>query len=258
MLPLLLGCHYMQALESAPYVLSTGLGELDAIAGGPDGTAFVAGGNGVIEIAGDGKPTLVLEGDARLVALQPDRIFAVQGDVLRWIPTKKSFAGAVGGAQALAGIVDLLGWCDGDLLVAYADHLALWRVGQEGERPFGTPVAGIEAIARGPQGCASALALSGTALWSIPANGAAVKLVDDLVAPRAVASDRLGRAWIVSGDPVGLGRLDGSTVTSVAPDLGDVRDLLFGHDGMYAPQNAYLAERDGRIEYVHIEDIPAR
>ena len=43
----------------------------------------------------------------------------------------------------------------------------------------------------------------------------------------------------------------------VASDLGDVRDLLFGHMGLFAAQNAYLAEGDGRIEYVHVADIPA-
>ena len=115
-----------------------------------------------------------------------------------------------------------------------------------------------QAIAHGPQACASALALTRDSVWSVPATGPTAKLVGDLVAPRAVASDRLGRIWIVSGRPVALGRLDGSTVTTVASDLGDVRDLFFGHQGLYAPQNAYLAEGDGRIEYVHVADIPAQ
>jgi hypothetical protein len=44
----------------------------------------------------------------------------------------------------------------------------------------------------------------------------------------------------------------------VASNVGDVRDLFFGHHGLFAAQNAYLAGGDGRIEYVHVADIPPR
>jgi len=37
--------------------------------------------------------------------------------------------------------------------------------------------------------------------------------------------------------------------------LGDVRDVVFGQTGLYKPHNAYLAEGDGRIEYVHVADL---
>ena len=247
------GCRYADVLESAPYVLSTGLGELRAIALGPDGTAYVAGPKGVLEVQGDGKAAVVLDGDARLVAALPDRLFAVHGDVLEWTPRGAAFPGAVGGSMSLPGAVDLLAWCDGDLLVAYADHLELWRVGQEEVRPFGAPVDRIRAVAMGPD-CGSALALTDDALWSVPASGAAVALARALKAPRAVASDRLGRAWIVSGEPAALGRLDGSSLVPVA-SLGDARDFVFGQTGLYKPHNAYLAEGDGRIEYVHVADL---
>ena len=251
---LLSGCRYADVLESAPYVLSTGLGEVRAIALGSDGTAFVAGPKGVLEVQGDGKATVALDGDARLVAAVPDRLFAVHGDVLEWTPRGASFPGAVGGSMSLPGAVDLLAWCDGDLLVAYADHMALWRVGQEAERPFGAPLDRIRAVAMGSPDCGSALALTDDALWSVPATGAPVQLARDLKAPRAVASDRLGRVWIVSGEPAALGRLDGSSLVPVA-SVGDARDVVFGQTGLYKPHNAYLAEGDGRIEYVHVADL---
>jgi hypothetical protein len=251
---LLSGCHYADVLESAPYVLSTGLGELRAIALGPDGTAYVAGPKGVLEVQGDGKAAVVLAGDARLVAALPDRLFAVHGDVLEWMPRDGAFPGAVGGSMSLPGAVDLLAWCDGDLLVAYATHLELWRVGQEAVRPFGPAVDHVRAVAMGSPDCRSALALTDDAVWSVPASGAAVALARDLKAPRAIASDRLGRVWIVSGEPAQLGRLDGSSLVPVA-GLGDVRDVVFGQTGLYKPHNAYLAEGDGRIEYVHVADL---
>ena len=248
------GCRYAEVLESAPYVLSTGLGELRAIALGPDGTAYVAGPKGVLQVQGDGKAALVLDGDARLVAALPDRLFAVHGDVLEWTPRGAPFPGAVGGSMSLPGAVDLLAWCDGDLLVAYADHLELWRVGQEAVRPFGASLDHIRAVAMGSPVCGTALVLTDDTLWSVPATGAPVALARGLQAPRAVASDRLGRAWIVSGEPAALGRLEGSSLVPVAT-LGDVRDVVFGQTGLYKPHNAYLAEGDGRIEYVHVADL---
>ena len=254
LLLVLSGCRYADVLESAPYVLSTGLGELRAIAAGPDGTALVAGPKGVLEVAGDGKATLALDGDARLVAAQPNRLFAVHGDVLEW-----SIRGTpqAGGSQSLPGIVDMLAWCDGDLLMAYGDHLALWRFGQELERTFGAPVQGIRAVAAGSPDCSSALVLTNDALWSVPAAGPTAPIVRGLTAPRAVATDPLGRAWIVSGNPVALARVDGAALVPVASDLGDVRDVVFGHMGLFKPHNAYLAEGDGRIEYVHVADLAA-
>jgi hypothetical protein len=257
LLLVLSGCRYAEVLEKAPYVLTTGLGELRAIATGPGDTVFVAGPKGVLEIAGDGTPTSAVDGDARLVAAQPDRLFAVRGDVLEWTFRGASFPQAGGGSQALPGIVDLLAWCDGELLVAYADHLALWRLGQEVERPFGTPVEGIRAVAVGSPNCASALALTDGALWSVPASGQPIQLAAGLSATRAVARDRLGRAWIVSGDPVTLARVDGSSLVPFASDLGDVRDVVFGHLGLFKPQNVYVAAGEGRIEYVHVADVPA-
>jgi aspartate/methionine/tyrosine aminotransferase len=212
------------------------------------------GPKGVLEVQGDGKAAVALDGDARLVAALPDRLFAVHGDVLEWTPRGAAFPGAVGGSMSLPGAVDLLAWCDGDLLVAYADHLELWRVGQEAVRPFGTSLDHIRAVAMG----SPCLRLGARADRRRPLVGArdgcAVELARDLKAPRAVASDRLGRAWIVSGEPAALGRLDGSSLVPVA-SLGDVRDVVFGHTGLYKPHNAYLAEGDGRIEYVHVADL---
>jgi hypothetical protein len=255
LLLVLWGCRFAEVLESTPYVLSTGLGELRAIATGPSGTAFVAGPKGVLEIAGDGKATSALDGDARLVAAQPGRLFAVFGDVLEWTIRTSASPQAAGGSQSLPGVVDLLAWCDGDLLIAYADHLALWRLGQEVERTFGAPVPGIRAVAVGSPECGSALVLTNDALWSVPATGPTAPLVRGLKDPRAVASDPLGRAWIVSGDPVALARVDGSSLVPVASDLGDVRDVVFGHMGLFKPHNVYLAAGDGRIEYVHVADV---
>ncbi len=254
LLLVLSGCRYADVLESAPYVLSTGLGELRAIALGPDGTALVAGPKGILEVQGDGKATVALDGDARLVAALPDRLFAVHGDVLEWTFRGASFPQAGGGSQNLPGLVDLLAWCDGQLLLAYADHLELWRLGQEVERGFGGPLEHIRAIAPGAPDCGSVLALTDDALWSVSVAGTPVQLAHELKAPRAVASDRLGRVWIVSGDPTTLARLDGSSLVPVA-GVGDVRDLVFGHMGLYKPHNAYLAEGDGRIEYVHVADL---
>jgi hypothetical protein len=130
---------------------------------------------------------------------------------------------------------------EGDLLVAYKDHLALWRVGQEGER---TVRRSLLRLAAGARSSSFALVVTGDAVWSVQATGAGQKLASDPVAPRAVASDRLRRVW-GAGDPPFLGRVEQGAVSPLSRHLGDVSDLFFGHQGLFSGQNAYLAERMG-------------
>jgi hypothetical protein len=252
----LAACAWKDALDHAPYVLVTGLGDLRAIAPGPSSTAYATTSAGVIAVTGDGKSSRVLDGDTRLIAVHKDRLFAMQGDALRWVPIATAFEGAVGGSQPMPGVVDLVAWCESDLLVAYADHLALWRIGQEAERPFGEPIAEVRGVALGSDDCSTLLVLTADAVWSTQASGPPRRIVRGLVEPRAVASDALGRVWVVSGEPPSLGRVEAGSLVPVAKRLGDVKDFFFGHQGLYSQQNAYLAEGDGQIEYVHVDDIP--
>jgi hypothetical protein len=248
---LVLGCDVDLFGGSAPYLLATGLGDARSFVPSDRGTVFVATPQGVLEVTPEGRAAVLLAGDARGVAASSDRLYALRKDTLVW--ASLADPPVIEGSRAIAGLLDLQTWCDGQVMLAYADRLTVWRPGEETETLFGSPPPGIRAVARGGTDCRTALVATSDAVLEV-ANAGPPRSLASVSDARAVARDALGRTWVVHGSV--LSRVDGAELVEAARDLGTATDLSFGASGLVSPQNAYVLEAEGRLEYVHVADLP--
>ncbi|MDP2311419.1 MAG: hypothetical protein Q8P41_00825 [Pseudomonadota bacterium] len=232
----LAGC--LDRLLESPYVLAPGLGEVRSVAARADGQLVVATGTGVYAVDWEGRAERIEDTPADAVSTHPDRLFVLRGGRVTW----------PGGGVDLPGAVDILGGYDDRLVALYPDALELLDLaaGTRVRLPLGVPDA--RTVALGPEG--AYLVVTEHTLLSIAVDGTIATLARDLVDARAAAVDPKGRVYVAQGDPEDLWRVDGPALTSIARWLGDPRDLHFGFGAHLPPENAYVANGTGTLDYV--------
>ncbi|MCB9780637.1 MAG: hypothetical protein H6742_18865 [Alphaproteobacteria bacterium] len=242
--PLLLAGCFASILE-APYVLATGAGEPAwQFSPGLDHTLVVASDQGVRVVDGSGVVTPRSTEPAR-VAL----------DHLPWRlvfdPTGGRFSGGSTATVAIDQVRAGTAWCDHAALVARPGVLLLVRPdgGVDAWREVPDDVVDV-GLAPGPA-CEAALVLRpDRVITTGPAGGQLV--ADGLEQARAASFDHLGRVWVVHQDPPVLALIQDGRPVTIARYLGDVVDLQFGTGELLHPDNAYLLNRDGQVDYVRV------
>lgn len=245
------GC-FSELLEG-PYVLATGLTSATSLAYSGRDTMFVASANGVFEMDGEGKTTRTHSGPALAVTIHPRTLYVLGGGELAWGPLpEKGAVLQVSGRAPAPGVLDIQAWCDGSVLLADASAITALDPETGESWAWAMGLQGLRAIALGPgDGCDYALAVTTDALLAVTPQGSRA-LASGLVNPRAAAADRQGRLWVVAGEPPELLAVEAGKTRSWAKHLGAPRDLLFGFGPLLKPVNAYMADAEGTVDYVHV------
>ena len=253
MLLLLAGC--LSSVLEAPYVLSTGLGEATGLAPSGRRSMLVASDSGLWEVDGEGERALLRAGATRAVTGHLSGIYALDGCAVAWGPLAPAGQPwTPTGHLPAQGVVDLQAWCDGLVLLASPRELTAWAPETGETFAFAAGLSGVRAVSLGPDGgCDEALVVTADAVLAVSQTGRRT-LAAGLVAPRAAVADAKGRVWVVHGEPAVLARIDAGAAVEVARYLGDPRDLHFGTGGLLPPENAYLADGEGSLDYLRVPD----
>ncbi len=235
----ILGC--LDRLLEAPYVLTTGLGDVRSVSPGRDGGLLAATSTGVYAIAADGTAHL----------LDPSPASAVSADSRRAYVLREGRASWDGGESVTPGAVDLLAGYDTLLVLT---PTTLHAVAPDAKsRLFSSGFTGARAVTLGASG--GYLVVSEDTLWSVPGASdggpsTATPLLTGLVDARAAAIDARERVYVVQGDPRGLWRVEDGRLTRMARWLDAANDLHFGVGGAFPAEQAYIATGTGTVDYV--------
>ena len=253
---LLGGC--MDHLMEAPYVLATGLGEVNGLVPSTRGTLLAATPTGTWEVDETGARTLLSAVPSQSVAIHRERIYALSGERILWGTSPAPAGGTLLTQEWPApGTVDIQAWCDGLVLMATPDDILVWSPDAGTVQPWKTGLTDIRHVAlREEPTCEGALVLTDDALYDV-GPGHAEALATGLSSPRAVAVDAHGEPWFVEGEPPVLSHLVDGKVTVFARYLDSPTDLHFGTGlGLMPSSNLYIADHTGTIEYVHMPEAP--
>ena len=80
----------------------------------------------------------------------------------------------------------------------------------------------------------------------------ATVLASELGTIHAITVSADGGVWVVHRDAPVLSLLRDGLPEVRARHLGDVRAVLFGIGGIWAPENAYFASGEGRLDYARV------
>ena len=245
------GC--LDHILDAPYVLSTGLGEVRGLAPTARHTLFVATSTGTWQIDGSGQRTAVDGRPARAITTHGTRLYVLHEDEIRWGPTPADGPAASLVGAAWPGALDLQAACDDTVMVATATSITRWDPATDTRTPWPAAPDGITAIGLGARECEELFVVAGSRLWSVTEE-AATPLTAELSAPRAVTRDSAGAAWMLLGEPPVLARIVAGEPQVRARHLGDPRDLHFGTGELLAPLNVYIADGAGTVDYVRVPE----
>jgi len=251
---LVLGTGCIDDLLEAPYVLSTGLGEgASTLSPSASQTLFVAGRGGVFEVDGEGRARK-LRTDAATIVVGHKAWLAV-GDAggIGFGPAPAEGEWSAGARIGVRDTIDAQAWC-GDALLALTPT-GLWLTTPDSATPTrwadAPPDARSLALSGATSPCERALVTTATGLLRVGPDGSE-PAATDLVDGRAAAVDSYGRTWVIQGDPLAIWRIDQGVPQRFAGHLGDVVDAHFGTGGLLHPDNLYLLNADGSIDYVRI------
>lgn len=237
----------------APFVLATGMGEARSLHPTLHEGMWVASAEGLFEVNGNGVTTPHLRTPVSAVAGTPERLFIVDESGLHWGPPPAPGASfQADGGVTRTDVHDLLGWTDGNLLLAIGEEVRLFDARSGTAAPYATGLGAIRALALGPtEGGPSALAVTEDRLWLLR-GGERTLLASGLVDAQAAATDPWGRVWILQGAPREIDRVEGQELRRFATSVGDCTDLHFGATGLFPAENLYLTARDGTLNYVRV------
>lgn len=247
---LLTGC--IDHLLEAPYILATGAGR-DALAMSltPRHSLLVGGPAGLREVDGSGAVQILQTGEARAVAAHLGWLafadaeavyFQVEGKAPVQIP--------------LPEVRALQAWCDSSLLAL--SSTGVWLLKPDGSAPrlWAAALPGAVDLTLSPgTPCEAVLQLKPDSLHRSDPQGNEA-LATGLIGARAVATDRLGRAWVLHQEPLVLAHIEAGRAQTFARHLGDARDLSFGNGGLLHPDTAWLLIGDGRVDYLPVPMAP--
>ena len=246
---LLLSC--LDALLEAPYVLTTGLTEAHSLAPTGRRTMLVATPTGLVEVDGSGSQARLTEQPVRAVAAHAEVVYILTSAGLQWgaLPTSGAMLEALQTLPA-PGVVDLQSWCDGRVLLAGEQGLQVFTPTTATITDHEATLPPLKAVSLSAQEtCAGAVVLTEDAL--IQVSGTTTSRIP-ISQPRAATPGRDGHTWVIHGDPPVLSRLEDGALTPRAKHLGDPRDAHFGTGELFSPNNIYLADGAGTLDYARV------
>lgn len=238
----LVGC--LDRMLEAPYLLAPGLGEARSVGPGLDGRLLVASTTGVFAVDGEGRVEALAAQAAEAVSAHPGRVYVLRDGRVDVHVGTGAMLGSPVDAFHVPGAVDIVAGYEG-LVVLHPDRLEA-HVGKE-RLPLARGLRSARSVALGPDG--GYLVVTATTLLRV-AEGVVTTLAEGLTDARAAATDAKGRVYVVQGDPPELFRVDATGPTSIAKWLGDARDLHFGIGATLPPENLYVANGVGTLDYV--------
>ncbi len=248
---LLSGC--LDSILEAPYVLTAGMGEARGLSPTSRTTLMIATADGVMEVDGAGHRTVLSTIPAQAVATHRRYMYVLTDEGLMWgdFPPPGQRAQLV--SVPIEDVVDLQSWCDGQVLLAGPTGLRLWNPEEGSVHDFSPGLPPLTAVSLLPLNpCSGALVLSTDGALILAERDSHEVLLSGLVHPRAIAADRYGYIWLVHGEPPVLSRFSDGALETRARYLGDPRDLHFGVGELLAPDNAYLADGSGTLDYARV------
>ena len=246
----LLGACLDELLE-APYLLTSGVGKVESIAPTPDRSLLVASDTGLWLVGGDGSSRLLRSGPALGVASHNRRLYLLIANALLVAEAGPPYGQLSWREVPAVGARDIQAWCGELLLVAFPDGVKTWSPLTGAWAALGPDPLPARAVSLG-QSCEEALVLTGDSLFAQGPAGTRT-LATGLQDPRAVAMDRSGRIWLLSGAPRHLDEVAEGGLRLLAQHVGDARDIHFGNGELLAPDNVYLGDADGTIGYIRVE-----
>lgn len=246
------GC--LDHILEAPFVLTPGLGEARSLAPSDHSTMLVASSTGLHDIDGEGAVTTLFEADAHAVSTHQARAYVLVGDTLRLGRHDAASGTWTWQSRPLQGARDLLAWCDLRLLaVTHGEILEVDPTGATSPEVWLRDQFGLRGLALDAERpCEGVLAFSDHQLLFVTPAGEAEVILERQVELRAVATDGEGRTWIVHGTPPRLSVLVEGKPQTFAHYLGDPRDLHFGTGDLLKPDNVYLADGGGTLDYLRV------
>lgn len=251
-LPLVLtGC--LDHLFDAPFVLATGLGQVDGLVPTIEGSLLAATPTGLFEVDEAGGRTRLTDQPAQAVTAHTDRVVVLSGDTLLHAAYPLEQPATWERGPTVPGAVDVLSWCEGAVLVATSTDVWVWTPGEATLTPWGVGLSGITRLALRPEPtCAGALVVTESAVVAV-GPGSAAPLVGGLTAPRAACIDGAGQIWVVAGAPPVLSVVTDGKPQVFAKHLDEPTDVHFGVGrGVLPENNLYISDKDGTITYVHV------
>jgi hypothetical protein len=180
----------------------------------------------------------------------------LSGALLRWTPLPMSEPPVWQVRSAPPGTTDIQAWCDRRVLLATEQGLQTWSPDADTVEPLpwgSGPVARVTLPRTAP--CESIIVAAGDAIERRTALGTEV-LANGLQQIRAVAVSSTEQVWTIHGQQPMLSLLTPAGPEVRARHLGDARDVIFGHGGLWAKGNAYFASGEGRIDYAQMYATP--
>lgn len=250
MLPLLL-ISCLDAILEAPYVLTTGLAEARSLAPTSRRTIVVATPAGLREVDGSGTHSLLTRQPVYAVTTHPEHLYLLTDAGLQWgvLPERGEPLRDLQTIPA-TGVVDLQSWCDGRVLLAGDMGLQIFDPATATITAHDAVLPALQAVSLlAHEPCSGAVVLSADALIQI--HGTTTSRTS-LRRPRTTTPGRDGYTWVIHGDPPVLSRLEEDELVLRAEHLGDPRDAHFGNGELLSPDNLYLADGGGTIDYARV------
>jgi hypothetical protein len=240
----------LESLLEAPFILSAGMGPVQDLSPTPDRDLFAATEDGIFLVTAEGTAVLKDPLQARAITAHMSRIYVLHEDVLQWT-TLPLGAAEWKRLPAPGQTNDIQAWCDEVVLLATSDGLMRWipDTGSITPMPWGGPAEHLSLMTGAP--CGEVVTSDqGTVTHHRGADATVIARDLGVIHALTVAAD--GSVWVVHrGAPV-LSVLSGGLPEVRARHLGDVRAVQFGSGGIWAPENAYLASGEGRIDYARV------
>jgi hypothetical protein len=238
----------------APYILASGLGPIADSAPTGRESIVVVGATGVVEVDGSGETHTLSSTGGDAITCHPDQIITRAGDTVRWGPLPDPGQTLVTTGEALVpGADDLQAWYGADVLVTTPTGIVRLNTATRAQAPFGPPVAGVRGITIQPE--RTAIVVTADAIHKVTADASEVWAIG-LVDADTVAMDAQGRAWVTHNRPRVLAVVDRDGPQTVARYLDQPVSLHFGAGGLLRPDNAYMSEASGTVEYVQVPPKP--
>lgn len=248
MILLLAAC--LESLLEAPFILTAGLPPVHDIAQAPDSNLFVATERGIFYITSDGAAVTQDPLSAQAISSHGSHLYALNGGSLYWT------ALPLGSAEwkrlpAPEGTHDIQAWCHETVLLAADSGLYRWvpDTGHISLEPWGRPAERIGLMYGAP--CDEVItAYQGSVTLHRGADTTVLARELEVIHAITVSAD--GGVWAVHRASPVLSLLRDGLPEVRARHLGDVRAVQFGGGGIWAPENAYLASGEGRLDYARV------
>ena len=197
------------------------------------------------------KQSRLTEQPAQAVTTHQDVVYLLTSAGLQWgaLPAPGAPMRALQTIPA-PGVVDLQSWCDERVLLAGDTGLQIFEPATASITAHPATLPALHAVslpARAP--CSGAVVLSADALIQVHGTATASTAIAQ---PRTATPSRDGHTWVIHGEPPVLSRVEEGGLMLRAEHLGDPQDAHFGTGELFSPDNLYLADGSGTLDYARV------